>query len=323
MDRVGPLWGIVLAAGRGERLELFLRRRGHGRPIKQFCAVIGRRTMLQHTWDRVKMMVPRERVVTVVDAGHRAPFCEQLRERPAGTVVYQPTNCETAPEILLPLAHVLREDPYALVAIFPSDHFVEEESRFIGYVRVAEWFVRQRLGDVALLGVQPDRPETDYGWIEVRRADRPPKNCVHPKNYLWPVERFWEKPEPPVARELYEAGHLWSTMVIVARAAGLWDLVLGAQPKLRRPFERIRQVLGTPREESEVRAVYENMPNVSLSRDVFECVASRLAVVEVRGVHWSDWGREERVAETIRRLGRDWDGPDLVVDREERPASLI
>jgi mannose-1-phosphate guanylyltransferase len=277
--------------------------------------------MLQHTWHRVEMMVPRERVITVVDAGHRAPFREQLKERPAGTIVYQPTNCETAPGTLLPLAHVLREDPYALVAIFPSDHFVEEENRFIGYARVAEWFVRQRLGDVALLGMQPDRPDADYGWIEVRRADRHPKSRVHPKNCVWSVERFWEKPEPLVARELYEAGHLWSTMVIVARAARLWDLVLDAQPKLREPFERIRQVLGTPYEESEVRAVYEKMPSVSLSRDVFERVAPRLAVVEVRGVHWSDWGREERVAETIRRIGSNLAARHSLVNRDERTVS--
>jgi mannose-1-phosphate guanylyltransferase len=285
MDSMGQLWGIVLAAGNGKRLESFLRRRGHHLPSKQFCAVIGHRTMLQHTWHRVEMMVPREKLITVVDAGHREPFRKQLSERLAGTVVYQPTNCETAPGTMLPLAHVLQGDPNAVVAIFPSDHFVEEENRFMGYVQIAEWLVRRRLWDVALLGIQPDRPDPDYGWIEVRRSGR------HSKSRVWPVERFWEKPDPLLSRRLYEGGHLWSTMVIVARGARLWELVLDAQPELRRPFECIRQALRTPREESEVRAAYGAMRSMSLSRDVFERVTSCLAVVEVRDVHWNEWGR--------------------------------
>lgn len=46
------LWGIVFAAGSGERLQPFLRRRGRSHPIKRDCAIVGRRTMLQHTWER-------------------------------------------------------------------------------------------------------------------------------------------------------------------------------------------------------------------------------------------------------------------------------
>ena len=58
MARNQHLWGIVLAAGSGERLQPFLRRCGHQHPIKQFCAVTGRRTILQHTWDRLELLVP-------------------------------------------------------------------------------------------------------------------------------------------------------------------------------------------------------------------------------------------------------------------------
>lgn len=67
MDNRENLWAIVLAAGNGRRLAPFLRRRGHQRP-KQFCAILGQRTMLEHTWKRVEMIVPRERVLTVADA---------------------------------------------------------------------------------------------------------------------------------------------------------------------------------------------------------------------------------------------------------------
>lgn len=292
----GHLWGIVLAGGSGQRLQPFLRRHGHWHPIKQFCAVVGRRTMLEHTWQRIEMLVPRERVVTVIDATHADPFRDQLAGRAAGTVIVQPANRETGPGTLLPLTHVLRADPEARVAILPSDHFVEEEERFMRHVDVADWLVRRELGDVAILGIEAERPDSDYGWIEVRRSGR------HRASRVLPVVRFWERPPLRVARHLHEDGHLWSTMVTVARAASLWDLFRAAQPDVHRSFERVRQALGTMDEAAVLHDAYERMPSVSLSKGVFERLPSRLTAVAVRGVHWSDWGREERVIETLDRL---------------------
>lgn len=299
MESSGKLWAIVLAAGRGERLEPFLRRQRHQQPIKQFCAIIGRRTMLQHTWKRVEMIVPRERVLTVVDAGHGSTFRNQLASRAHRTVIYQPANRETAPGTLLPLAHILRADPHAIVGIFPSDHFILEEERFMAQVQLATWSVQRGMWDVVVLGVAPDRPDPDYGWIEVSRAGR------HPGSGLLPVERFWEKPHASVARSLYQGGHLWSTMVTVARAASLWRLICDAQPELHRPFERIRRALGTAAETAEIKSAYDGLPSVSLSGGVFARMPSRLAALAVREVHWSDWGREERINETLHQLGKD------------------
>jgi mannose-1-phosphate guanylyltransferase len=253
--------------------------------------------MLQHTWKRVEMIAPRERVLTVVDAGHGGTFRNQLASRAHRTVIYQPTNRETAPGTLLPLAHVLRADPSAIVGIFPSDHFILEEERFMAQVQLAAWSLQRGMWDVVVLGVAPDQPDPDYGWIEVSRAGR------HPGSGLLPVERFWEKPHASVARSLYEGGHLWSTMVTVARATTLWRLICEAQPELHRPFERIRHALGTAAETAEISSAYEGLPSASLSGDVFARTPSRLAALAVREVHWSDWGREERIDATLRQLG--------------------
>lgn len=298
MENKDRLWAIVLAGGRGERLVPFLRRHGYEHPIKQFCAIIGRRTMLQHTWKRVEMIVPRERVLTVVDAGHGTLFRNQLASRAHRTVIYQPANRETAPGTLLPLAHALHANPHAIVGIFPSDHFILEEERFMAQVEIAEWSVRRGLWDIVIVGVVPEGPDPDYGWIEVDRAGRHPGSC------LLPVKRFWEKPNASVAQSLYASGHLWSTMVTVARAGALWDLIGTAQPELRRSFDRIRHALGTTAESAEIRNAYARMPSVSLSSGVFAQAPSCLATLAARDVHWSDWGREERVTETLLELGK-------------------
>src|SRR5713101_5744762 len=123
------LWGIVLAAGEGTRVRDFLAQLCGGQGIKQFCAVVGRRSLLEHTLARVERLIPRERILIVVSPRHRQEVEQQLAHWPADNIIYQPANRDTAPGILLPLAHVSHRDPLATVTVFPSDHFVVEEEQ--------------------------------------------------------------------------------------------------------------------------------------------------------------------------------------------------
>jgi len=86
------LWGIVLAAGEGTRVREFLAQMCGGRGIKQFCAVTGRRSMLQHTLDRAERLIPRERLLVVVSTEHRAEVEAQLAHWPAENNIFQPAN---------------------------------------------------------------------------------------------------------------------------------------------------------------------------------------------------------------------------------------
>lgn len=294
MKHEDRFWAIVLAGGQGHRLQSLLRRHGHRSPIKQFCAVIGKRSPLQHTWDRVDRLVPADRVLTVLDRAHVPMFPEQLGSRAPGTLIAQPTDRETAPGTLLALAYVLRADPRAVVGLFPSDHFIHPARRFMAHVWMAAMSVQRELQDIVVLGVESRRPDSDYGWIEVVRTGRLPGSC------LLPVARFWEKPSPAIARSLHDGGHLWSTMVTVARAAALWQIILDAQPELRRPFERIQQALGTAREADVIRQEYEELPCISLSKCALERATARVGAVTVREVYWNDCGSEERMRETWR-----------------------
>jgi mannose-1-phosphate guanylyltransferase len=200
---------------------------------------------------------------------------------------------------LLPLAHVLRVDPDAMVAIFPADHFIVEEARFAAYVRAAGRVVRSGVGEIVILGVPATRPDGDYGWIEIDR------DVGSPDADLVRVARFWEKPSESTAQWLHAGKHLLSTMVTVARAAALWDLLREAEPALRQPFDRIKQALGEQNENVEITRVYSRMPSISLSSGGFERMPSRLHALVMRDVHWSDWGREDRINETLQWLDPD------------------
>ena len=168
----GQLWGIVLAAGEGTRVRPFLSQLCGGRGIKQFCAVIGRRSMLEHTLARVEMLIPRQRILVIVSEDHHTEATRQLAHWPTENVILQPDNRETTAGILLPLAHIAHRDPGAQVAIFPSDHFVLQERQFMNFVRRAVWETHWFPQSFILLGMTPDRLEDGYGWINPVREKR-------------------------------------------------------------------------------------------------------------------------------------------------------
>jgi len=237
------LWGIILAGGCGRRVEAFIRERSGWSCPKQFFAFTGRRTMLEHTLDRVERMIRADRIFVVVGAEH-APYVASLsKARPATRFLFQPQNRETLPGVLLPLVHVLNRDPEGRVVIFPSDHFVRKEARFIDHVR---WNVRLLDSfpeSLTLLGVRPDLPEPEYGWIEPQRVV-----CESDGYTSLSVGSFHEKPEKRKARALMKLGGLWNTLIFAVRAATLYRLARSAAPETVGRFDRLMGEIGGARE---------------------------------------------------------------------------
>ncbi|MGH7963649.1 MAG: sugar phosphate nucleotidyltransferase [Candidatus Binatia bacterium] len=292
----GKLWGIVLAGGEGTRVQDFLRQICGGRGIKQFCAVIGRRSMLEHTLARVERLIPRERILVVVSRHHREEVAQQLAHWPAANVIVQPTNRETTPGILLPLAHLSHRDPEATVAVFPSDHFILDETTFMATVGKAVAEVQYYPQSPILLGMKPEGAEEGYGWIEAGRYE--------PGRESRAVHRFCEKPASAYACKLLDRGALWNTLVFVVSAPTLWAMVRQAAPDLCHTFNTVRLMLRSAHAPLFTEHVYETMRVVNFSIGVCEPLASWLRVMPVPEVGWSDWGSMERICASLQRLGK-------------------
>jgi mannose-1-phosphate guanylyltransferase len=290
-------WGIVLAAGEGNRVRDFLAALCGGRGIKQFCTVLGRRSLLEMTLDRVQQLIPRERILIIVDKRHRPEANQQLADWPQQNIIYQPANKETGPGILLPLAHVSHRDPNATVAVFPSDHFVCDELGFASHVASAFAETEQFPQSTILLGVTPDRLEEGYGWISCERESRKGKSS-------WPVHTFREKPSMQEAEQLMSSGALWNTFVFAARAATLWEMARRTVPDLYGIFCGIRIMIGSHQGAGFIEKAYERMPTVNFSHAVLTPCTDRLRVLPVPGIGWSDWGSADRILDSALRLGQ-------------------
>jgi mannose-1-phosphate guanylyltransferase len=303
------LWGIVLAAGEGSRVRTFLRQRCGGRGIKQFCAVIGHRSMLEHTLARVERLIPREKILVIVSKDHQPEVQAQLTHWPEHNVIVQPSNRDTAPGILLPLAHISHREPFATVAIFPSDHFILDEQRFMASVEAAVEETRRFPRHLTLLGMTPDGIEEGYGWIEPteREEGRATRG----------VRQFWEKPSPFKAFALLRRGALWNTFVCVAQASTVWELTRQAAPELYKDFSAIRRALVTSYASLVIDDVYRTLCSVNFSSGICEPMASRLRVLPVPYVGWSDWGSADRIVASLQQLSeRTAQGPKTKATRQ-------
>lgn len=293
------LWSIVLAGGEGTRVGSFVQRwLGKQRP-KQFCTFVGTRSLLQHTLDRAARLAPVERSVLVVAQTHRQEAMAQLDGRGVGTLLFQPANRDTAAGVFLPLTYIRARAPHATVVVYPSDHFVYPEERFLDTVRDAV-LAAERLHDrIVLLGVAPDRLELDYGWI------LPGQRLAHAGTKpVQAVQKFLEKPTAQQADDALSQHALWNTMVMTATVETLWQLGRRCFPDLMERFERLGRAIGTSEEARVVEAIYHKIPARNFSSDLLQQVPDRVAVTELRNVLWSDWGRPERITEALRRIGR-------------------
>lgn len=296
------LWGIVLAGGEGARLREFVHEFLGTDVPKQFCAFTGHRTMVEHTLRRAELLISPARVMVAATASLQPYVCSCLGDRPAGTVLLQPAGRETTAGILLPLVHILHRDPEALVAVFPSDHFVMPGQRFMDIVQDAtEFLIGGETESVLLLGAAPTDAEAEYGWLKPGASAGWAGQAV-----VRHVRGFIEKPSREQAEAFLAGRWLWNTMVTVSRGAVLMGLIRQAAPEVAAFFDAFRPYIGTRLEASVLGEVYHMLPSLNFSTAILQRCPEQLRVLPVRNVMWSDWGKRERVLATLAGLGVPW-----------------
>jgi mannose-1-phosphate guanylyltransferase len=255
--------------------------------------------MLRHTWDRACRIVPPDRVVTVITAGQEGHLCDEASGSIPGQILVQPANKETGPGLLLPLMWVRQRSPGATVVVFPADHFIWEEERFLEHVRAAmrsAQCIRDRL---VLLGVEADGPEQSYGWIA------PGTRCdLGAGVELYQVRRFWEKPDHDTAARLLASGYLWNTFVLAGQLHAFMLAARQAFPEVVESLSTAAAFLDTRYETEVLAATYHSLRPINFSRTLLAGQPETLLTMRVRGVYWSDWGDPQRILHTLRHFDR-------------------
>ena len=219
-------WAVVLAGGDGTRLQsLTLKIAGDSRP-KQFCSIFGGESLLAQTRARLESLFPVNRQIFVVTRAHETYYREELRNVDNSRIIPQPLNRGTGVAVAVALLHILQRDADAVVVLVPCDHYYSDAEAFARAVRSAISGAEQYPDSIVLVGAEAHYAEVEYGWIEPGSAlsDAPMP--------LLRVNRFWEKPSLPQARELLCRGCLWNTFVTVGHARTFLDLLCSQVPNV-------------------------------------------------------------------------------------------
>jgi len=288
-------WAIALAGGEGVRLTEYVERRFGRRIPKQYCCLLGNRSMLEHTLERVNKITPPSRVLTVIGTHHTDHAFPQVRGK-SSHVFRQPASRDTGLALYVALAMIKRWHPHALVTITPTDHYVAPSASYVEQLRAARGVAARLRDHVVVLGVRPTEPDPELGYLTLgEQVTEIPS--VHR------LTGFVEKPPVHRAQALREVGALWNTMVTCGSIDALWELGRATEPQLLDILDSLVPLIGTADEDDALDYIYRAYLPVSFSRDMLERAPERLCAMELEGVEWSDWGRPERI-ETVLALRR-------------------
>jgi mannose-1-phosphate guanylyltransferase len=294
-DAVHLDWTLALAGGEGVRLAEYVQRRFGRRIPKQYCCLLGNRSMLEHTLDRLNKLTPPSRTLAVIGTHHADLAFPQLAGR-CDHVFRQPSSRDTGMALYVALAMIKRWTPNAIVTITPTDHYVAPAAKYVEQVRAARGLAARMRDQVVILGAKPSEPDPELGYLSL---GDPLVQVPHVRKLVG----FVEKPSVQLANELRAGGALWNTMVTCATVDALWELGRATEPRLIDILESFVPLVGTPDEDDAIEYIYRAYLPVSFSRDMLERAPGRLCAMELEGVEWSDWGRPERI-ETVLALRR-------------------
>jgi mannose-1-phosphate guanylyltransferase len=280
---------LLLAGGDGRRLQE-LTREIAGAPIpKQYCRLLRGSSLIEATLARSELFAPRERITAVVNQNHLELAREQLGILPESNILVKPLNRDTGPGMLFALMHLAKTHPHAIVAVFPTDHYIDDDRAFIAHVLRAVNTVSHMQDKVAVLGISPDRPETGYGYIL-------PSNPLASSERAFHVQAFTEKPNIHNARDIISRGGLWNTFVMVFKVSRMLELLAALVPD---QYERFSELLIWPKRALQI---YESLEPWNFSTQVLARIPQHLVMFEVANVGWSDWGTRESVERTYKAL---------------------
>jgi len=298
---VPRLYVLVLSGGAGTRLWPLSRR---DRP-KQFLNLLGDRSLLQDTVDRVSEFVPRERIFVVAPPEHRALIHEQVPDLPVDHLVVEPYPRGNAAAVGLAMAALAAFDPDAVVAVLPSDHVVANRGQF-RKVLIAATAAAER-GHLVTLGITPERADTGFGYIEAAE-----KLDIEAPVEVRAVKRFVEKPKRDAAERMVAAGgHYWNAGMFVWRVEEILRAYEKHLPRTAKALDALREAIGSPRYESVLAEVWEETDRTTVDYGIAE-KSDNVAVVPA-DIGWQDVGSWARLAEIVSKAD-NWASEEVVAE---------
>lgn len=270
---------VLLCGGSGTRLWPLSRKACP----KQFSRLTGHQTLFQATLERLSG--PGWSAPMIVTAASYLGLVRDQADaaglRP-GRILVEPSARNTAPAILAAALELARTDADALMLVAPSDHAIPDAAAFRATVSAGIGAAQE--GQIVTFGIQPTRPETGYGWLELTEV--PQSIALSPLA----LRRFVEKPALQQAEAMLAAGrYLWNAGIFLATARTMIDAFATHAPGLFAPVRAALSDARTgPGAQHLAAGPWALAEDISVDYAVMERAANLCVVPFAAG--WSDLG---------------------------------
>ena len=314
-------YAVIMAGGRGERFWPLSKKT----LPKPFIPLLKKETMIQETVERIKPLIPEERIIIVLSQDHFPVAQQQLPEIPVENFVIEPFGRDTAACIGLASLYIGRKDKDASMIVLAADHLIDDREAFFRTVTSSLKFLASN-DYIVTVGIKPTRPETGYGYIELGE-----KLGSIDNESFFSVKKFVEKPNLSTASDYLKTDrYCWNSGMFVWRNSTIQKSLSVYMPELWDGLVRINECLGSEKEEEVMKKEFSQFERVSIDYGVLE--KSSQVVVIPASFNWDDvgtWTALERVysldeSDNVvvgKHVGRDTHGC-IVFSRDQLVATL-
>ncbi|AWI06120.1 mannose-1-phosphate guanylyltransferase [Clostridium drakei] len=270
---------LIMAGGKGKRFWPL----STDKKPKQFLNLLGKKTMLRITFERIEKLIPKERIFIVTSKEYTNLVKNDIPEIDSRNIIVEPSSKNTAPCIILSAFIIKKYYKDATLVVLPSDHFIEDNYEFINTLKIAEKFVEDHKQSVITLGIKPDRPETGYGYI---KCSDNYTNTYEKK--IFKVHSFVEKPDMYKVSEYLKSNlYLWNCGIFVWKIKTILDL---SEKYANDIFKKLSEV--EVFEDNKLNFIleqnYKKIESISIDYAIMENVKD-IYVIPCK-FHWDDLG---------------------------------
>ena len=290
----------ILAGGSGSRLWPLSRQH----LPKQFLSLDGGVSLLQTTINRLSPVIDAKNILIVTqEALAKGEAYHALLPYQS---LFEPAGRNTAPAIALAAAYLMSDGSDPIMVVLPADHIIKDEVRFRAHLKIA--IEAAESGKLITFGIQPTRPDTGFGYIQIRglsgkaassstqHSVLEPQSCIS-QSCIYDVERFTEKPDQTTAeRFLQQGGYYWNSGMFVWRASVILAEIQQYLPEVHQVIQAIiaeSRTAGTFQQAVEKH--FAAMPSISIDYGVLE-KSGRVSLIPC-DIGWNDVGSWQAVHE--------------------------
>lgn len=276
------LTALIMAGGKGTR---FWPLSTEEKP-KQFLKLIGEETMIQMTVNRIKPIIPIERIFVCTSKMYVDLVKEQLPELSERNIIVEPEGRNTTPCIAVSAMVINRYYKNVNMVVLPSDHLINDEDEFRNTLLVADRFIKEKDEAIVTLGMNPSRPEVGYGYIKY--SDEVLKSNDF---RVIKVDTFVEKPNLDTAKKyLREGNYLWNGGMFIWSINNVINQIKMYSPNTYNALINVMEVSEDKLQET-INKNYENTEATSIDYAVLE--KSKDVYVIPSNFGWDDVGSWE------------------------------